>query len=293
MVRRISYFVMVLVFVACERMDITGFFVSPGDNVDRRFSQSLEYTGDSPYAVVEASEEYVFYVCTDAHLDRTWDNLDAFVCAFRNDEDASFGLFLGDAVERKGMMEAFASAVEWNEVSQKYDYPLFAVPGNHDMFFSQWDDFRHHFRASVYYVEVKAGGDTDLFIALDSASGTLGGKQMKWLRQLLETSRGGYRHCVVFTHTNMFYTDSSQGLSGNMPLEETLAMTELFDRYDVEVVFQGHAHCRQEILYRGCRYITVGAVEDASRSPEYLEVRMIPSGIGSYQFRSPLIDPEL
>lgn len=58
------------------------------------------------------------------------------------------------------------------------DKPIFSIIGNHDLFFSGWDDFRELLGPSVYWFEVDYGSGRDLFIALDSASGTLGGKQM-------------------------------------------------------------------------------------------------------------------
>ena len=65
-----------------------------------------------------------------------------------------------------------------------------------------------------------------------------------------------------------------------MPVEETLALTELFDRYDVTSVFQGHDHFREDVWYRGVRYTLVGALEDAAEHPEYLKVTASDNGLG-------------
>lgn len=278
MVKRILLYATTLMMTGCGKVDLSGFFISPGDNVDSRFEQSIGYTGDKPLDIIETDEEYVAYICTDIHLDKTQINLDAFMSDMRNDEKASLGLILGDVIDRKGKMLAFASALEWKENEQKFNRPVFVIPGNHDMFFGQWDEFKELFGASVYYVEIQSPTGTDLVIALDSASGTLGKKQMEWLKTLLATSRSSYRHCIIITHTNIFKTDNSQMTSGNMPLEETIALTDLFSTYGVDMVFQGHDHYREDLYFKGVRYTTVGTIKDTAESPEYLKVHVSPNG---------------
>lgn len=278
MVRKISYIILALTAISCGKIDLSGFFVSPGDNVDKRFEQSKAYTKGLPYDIVETEEEYGVYICTDIHLDQTQINLDRFMSDLRNDEKSSFGLILGDVIDRKGKMQDFHKAIGWNEAEQQYDRPVFVIPGNHDMFFGQWEDFKRHFGASSYFVEIKSPTAKDLVIALDSASGTLGSRQIKWLRQFLETSRSSYRHCIVITHTNIFKTDNSQVTSGNMPLEETSAITDLFSTHNVDMVFQGHDHYREDLIYMGVRYTTVGTIKDPAEAPEYLKVHISPKG---------------
>lgn len=278
MVKRILLYATTLMMTACGKVDLSGFFISPGDNVDSRFEQSIGYTGDKPLDIIETDEEYVAYICTDIHLDKTQINLDAFMSDMRNDEKASLGLILGDVIDRKGKMLAFASALEWKENEQKFNRPVFVIPGNHDMFFGQWDEFKELFGASVYYVEIQSPTGTDLVIALDSASGTLGKKQMEWLKTLLATSRSYYRHCIIITHTNIFKTDNSQMTSGNMPLEETYELADLFSTYDVDLVFQGHDHYREDLYFKGVRYTLIGTIKDAAKSPEYLKVHISQEG---------------
>lgn len=274
MVKYISYIILALTVISCGKVDLAGFFVSPGDSVDKRFEQSKEYTQGLPYDMVETEEEYVIYICTDIHLDRTHINLDRFMSDFRNDEKSSFGLILGDIIDRKGKMEEFYKAIGWNKAEQQYDRPVFVIPGNHDMFFGQWKDFKRYFGASAYFVEIQSPIAKDIVIALDSASGTHGSSQMKWLRQLLEKSRSSYRYCIVITHTNIFKTDNSQITSGNMPLEETSAITDIFSTNDVDMVFQGHDHYRKDLVYMGVRYTTVGTIKDSADAPEYLKVHI-------------------
>lgn len=283
MVRIVTYAVITLVLTACGTTDLSGFFVSPSDGVNERFAQSMDHVGGYPVSSVAVDDEYVFYVCSDVHTDGTTANIDRFVSDLRNDPASGFGVVLGDVIDRKGMMQTFASALEYDSASHGYERPVFVIPGNHDMFFCQWDDFKAHFGASVYYFEAVCGSRKDMFIALDSASGTLGSRQMEWLRTLLKEKRYMYVHCYALTHTNIFKTDNSQTPSGNMPVEETLALTELFDRYDVTAVFQGHDHFREDVEYRGVRYTIVGTLKDAAELPEYLKVTASDNGL-SYEW---------
>ena len=276
---RIAIYMLAAFLTGCDAIDMTGFVSPPSADIDKRFEQSMRYISQNAVPSATAQEAYSFYVCTDVHVNGTSRNLDRFMDSLRSDGGAAFGLILGDVIDSRGMMSVFADALAFRPATQPRNLPVFVTLGNHDTFYSQWDDFRELFGASAYYIEVRSGTDTDLFIALDSASGTLGAKQARWLRDFLAGSRKQYRHCIVFTHTNFFKTDGSQGASGNFPLEETLALSELFDRHDVALVLQGHDHYREELLFRDVRYVIVGALEDGVRRPEYLRVTVSADGL--------------
>ena len=119
----------------------------------------------------------------------------------------------------------------------------------------------------------------DLFLVLDSATGTLGTKQTKWLKELLATNRTKYRHCIISKHTNLFNTDNTQSTSGNMPFEESFALMELFARHNVTLVLQGHDHYREDLTNNGVRYTVVGTIKDEATEPEYLKVAVSPTGV--------------
>ena len=119
----------------------------------------------------------------------------------------------------------------------------------------------------------------DLFLALDTASGTLGRGQYRWLYDLLTTLRSHYRHCVILTHTNLFYTDTSQAGSGNMPLEETLALLECFAEHRVSLVVQGHDHVREEVCFGEVNYLVIGTIRQESDHPEYLRLNLSDRGV--------------
>ena len=279
MVRKIIILVFSMFLWSCDSNDLVGFVASSSDDVDTRFRQSHEYTGDCPLKEIHTEAQYVFYVCSDVHVENSTDNLDNFVMSLRHDSVASFALMLGDCVETKGAMSLFTSALEFDPSFHENDHPVFVTTGNHDTYFSQWNDFMRLLGPSAYWFEVCHEDGTDLFIALDSAGAVFGKKQLNWLNNLLDSYRDGYRRCVVFTHTNVFASGTANFLSGGYSVEETLLFTELMDVYDVDVVFQGHFHQRQDIVYRDVRYTLVGSLADREDNPEYLKVCVSSDGL--------------
>lgn len=271
----------------CDVYDIKGMFVPTSDLVGVRFEQSVAKTGNKSVATIEASEEYMFYVCTDPHVDGSHRNMTSFNDALRTDAKASFGIVLGDVIDRIGMRPLYMESVAYDPDRHTYNYPIFNVLGNHDLFFDGWAEHLELVGPSVYWWEVKFDGGSDLFIVLDSATGTLGAKQTKWLREFLANNRTRYRHCIISKHTNLFNTDNTQSTSGNMPFEESFALFELLSRNNVTLVLQGHDHYREDLTYGGVRYTVVGTIKDASPDPEYLKVRVTPSGV-EYEWETEL-----
>lgn len=263
-------------FVGCNSVDFSGMIAPTGDVVNTRFEKSMALGDGGSVACIDAAESYLFYVCSDPHVGKTATNLQTFATKMRSDSSAAFGVVLGDCTELRGAMSIYAQAIE---STSEADTPIFSLIGNHDLFFSGWDDFYKLFGPSVYWFEVVHTSGKDLFITLDSASGTLGGKQMEWLKKLLENHRNDYRHCVVFTHTNLFYTDNSQTGSGNMAMEETCVLTDLLSQHNVTFCLQGHDHYREDLTFGGVRYTIVGTLRDEVANPEYLIVRMSDNGV--------------
>ena len=62
----------------CDVYDMKGMFVPTSDLVGVRFEQSVAKTGNKSVATIEASEEYMFYVCTDPHVDGSHRNMTTF-----------------------------------------------------------------------------------------------------------------------------------------------------------------------------------------------------------------------
>ncbi|MBO7300915.1 MAG: metallophosphoesterase [Tidjanibacter sp.] len=280
--RKIGILGAIILFVGCDKVDFKGFFVPTGDIVNKRFEQSFDLHGGKPIAQIEAADSYLFYVCTDPHIGGTTNNLSSFVADLRSDPLASFGLVLGDCIDRLNCMPIYAEAIAPKDPEK--DVPILSVLGNHDTYFSQWDKFREEVGPSVYWFEVTHPSGKDLFISLDSANGTLGSLQMEWLRGFLPQQRNTYRHCIIITHTNIFYTDNSQVTSGNYPYDETMALIELFAKNNILLCLQGHDHHREDLTFDGVRYTIVGTLRDEVSDPEYLCVRISSEGT-EYEWR--------
>lgn len=283
-VRKTYIALLSVLLCGCDKVDFSGFIMPTGDVVDCRFEQSFEMHGSRPVAGIETGEAYSFYAATDVHVSDGTANLDAFVDALRNDGEASFGVMLGDCIDKRGCMPVYSDAISYNAAEHLYPTPIFSAIGNHDLYFSAWEDFRELIGPSVYWFEVGFEGGKDLFITLDSASGTLGAKQTSWLRDFLAKERVNYRHCIILTHTNLLYTDNSQVSSGNMPMEETMGLLELFGKHNVSLCLQGHDHYREDIMFKGVRYTIVGSIRNEFEKPEYLCIRVSGSGM-EYDWR--------
>lgn len=184
------------------------------------------------------------------------------------------GLFIASS---EGVQERFVQSKEIAEnlkvegLDANEDYTFYVATDPHvDQTHMNLDVFTDTFRNDP---------EASFGVILDTASGTLGAKQTRWFKEFIEKNRSSYRHCVVLTHTNLFYTDNSQTSSGNMPLEETYSLIDFLARNDISLVLQGHDHYREDITYRNVRYTIVGAIADKCKSPEYLRVEVTPDGL--------------
>ena len=274
MVKRIILIILSLSIYGCNHLDLKGIFIPTGEGVEKRFEQSMKMNKDLKAGEIRAQGSYTFYVAADPHINETHKNLDAFNNTFRNDMEASFGVMLCDCIDVKDNLSKYQEALSYCPERHAYNHEIFHTLGNHDVFFNGWVDFKEMIGPSVYWFEVIFDNGKDLYITLDTATGSLGRKQTKWFRSFLSTHRHDYRHCVILTHTNFFYTDSSQDSSGNLPLEETFSLIDFLGKNDVSLVLQGHDHYRDDITYDNVRYTVLGAINDNIKAPEYLKVNV-------------------
>jgi 3',5'-cyclic AMP phosphodiesterase CpdA len=152
------------------------------------------------------------------------------------------------------------------------------------VYFKQWSIYRSYFHTGTYWFDTNNGSKKlDLFICLDTADGTLGTKQMQWLRDLLEKkSKEGYRRIIVYTHTHFWKLDDSQGHTSNFSLEETYELAALLGQYQVDYVWSGHQHARQSVFFRGVNYLVLDATKDSEKGQSYMTVQMGEHAIYHY-----------
>ena len=283
MKKHFLYIALAVLMTACSddfTLDLKGMFSSNGEPVNVRFAQSMTYNNDKGEMHLDmGSDEYMVYVCTDSHITRnTHVNLDYFIDTFNAAAAPKIAIHLGDLIDAQ---KNFPCA---DSVLSLANGPLFITPGNHDVYFKQWSIYRSYFHTGTYWFDTNNGSKKlDLFICLDTADGTLGTKQMQWLRDLLEKkSKEGYRRIIVYTHTHFWKLDDSQGHTSNFSLEETYELAALLGQYQVDYVWSGHQHARQSVFFRGVNYLVLDATKDSEKGQSYMTVQMGEHAIYHY-----------
>ncbi len=248
-------------------LDMVGMFYGQSPRNNERFQDSMRYNEE--HGVCRTlnlpSDNYKVYIATDMHVDSTWRNLTKFSTLAQNDAECPFVLILGDVINAQNNYPHFFEGMK----------PLtktwFCTAGNHDIYFGQWKDYLELIGSSTYYFVAQTPVAKDLFICLDTSDGTLGVKQMRWLKDLFkESSTKGYRHIIVFTHTHMFKRDASQGHTSNFAMEETYEITALLEQNKVDWYVSGHDHSREITDFKGVKYIIVDALEDPVERPAFM-----------------------
>lgn len=267
----------VVLLTACTKLDLTGLVMPASTEADQRVKQSLGMgLKNSPANIVATTDNYRLYVCSDVHTEEFPRRYNEFLRRQRADSTALFALQLGDLSNRQGALYNAAKTMRYDSIRDRHDTPVYSIVGNHDLFFNQWDDFKQLFGASTYVFTVTTPHYRDLYIMLDSGGGCHGRTQMNWLRGIL-ANRDSYRHCIVGSHVNIFRTDMSQFVSGNLPLEETYELMDLLASHHVDLYLQGHDHHRCETLYGGVHYITLDCLKDGA---DYASYMVIDAGDG-------------
>jgi len=264
-------------------LDMKGMFSPNGPTNAVRFAQSMEYNDRVGEIHLDMkSDDYIVYVCSDSHITRnTHVNLDYFMAQYSAAQGPKLAIHLGDLIDAQ---KNFACADSIVHTGRTRADTLFQTVGNHDVYFNQWDIFRSYFGTSVYWFDTNNGNKKlDLFICLDSAEGTLGTDQTKWLRELLaRKAKEGYRRIIVYTHTHFWKLDGSQGHTSNFSLEDTYELSALFSQYGVDYVWSGHQHAKQSVIYKGVNYLVLDATKDSESGQSYMTVNLGESAIYHY-----------
>ena len=285
--KRIFYIAIIGCLMGCSKdatLDMLGMFSPNGEVVNTRFVQSQDYNDRVGVKHIDmSSDDYTIYVCTDSHITKKKHKLlDYFIAQYRAAASPKLALHLGDIIDAQENFPCADSILHF--AGQTINDTVLVALGNHDIYFKQWSVFKQYFKTSAYWFDTRNGSKKlDLFICLDSAEGTLGTKQTKWLENLLkEKSQEGYRHIILFTHTHLWKLDGSQGHTSNMALEETYAFTDMLGKYGVEYVWSGHQHARQSVIFKGVNYLVLDSSKDEEKGQAYMTVDMGRSVIYHY-----------
>jgi len=270
--------IIILLFPSCAKdRDISGFFIS-NDPVNTRFDQSNEWNNLHPFKNFEINtENYSLLAGGDSHIGGV-KNFSTLVNEAKKPGNIAF-VMVGDLVT--GKKEDYLTL---KSVLPDFDkFPYFLIVGNHDLFYDGWNTFYEYFGTSTYYFTVKTPTYKDLYICLDTGSGTIGDKQLAWLINLLSNERVNYRNCIVFTHLNFFRNNNQ--LSANPLVTELYVLLDIFDRYHVNMVISGHAHVKAINVFGNTTYITLRALLDGITNPSFLKLNVSKTSL-SYNFQA-------
>ena len=264
--------VIVLILTACTKPD------NSAVTANQRFTQSLDWNNSNPYrGLTVPADDYLILTMGDSHVGGTI-NLDNF-CKTARVKHAAAVIMAGDLTS--------GHSKDYNVFEQHLppqdSLATFLIAGNHDLFFNGWKEFYSRFGSSTYLFTIKTTTAADLFICLETGGGTLGDKQLDWLINVLETMRAGYRHCIVFSHNNLFrsrHTDSTNPL-----VEEVQVILELFTKYHVDMVLAGHDHKKDSEMFGLTTYIIMDALKDGSEDAGYFQIH-VKDGDIEYEFEN-------
>jgi 3',5'-cyclic AMP phosphodiesterase CpdA len=265
-----SYIFLILMFTCnfcSDDVDLTGLMYSP-EPVNERVEQSLAWNNShAARDIVVSGTDYSLLVAGDTQSGGT-SNLDTLIARASNTGNAGF-VIVGDLTT--GQKEDYDNYKR--EIDEKSSVPAFLILGNHDLFFHGWYTYYDYFGSSTYSFTITTDNASDLCICLDSGNGTIGSRQLDWLKNLLEKERNNHRRCIIFTHVNFFREHRT--FSSNPLVDELHVLLDLFYKHSVDLVIMGHDHHRAEEFFGKTRYITLDAMYDGFEDASYLNLNII------------------
>jgi predicted phosphodiesterase len=226
--------------------------------VNQRFEQSQAWNNCHSEAKLSVtSADYQLLGIADVHVGDTV-TLHKFV-EIVNGSNADAVIGAGD------MVNGNVSEYDAFERLLTYQLPAFFVAGNHDMHFDGWVEYYKRFGSSSYCVTIETSTAKDLLIFLDTGSGTIGDKQLVWLKNILETRRPNYRNCIVISHLDLIRSVQTEATTA--PVEEIRTLTDLFALNRVNLVVSGHEHQHSSEAFGNTKYLVMDALLDSDTDP--------------------------
>jgi 3',5'-cyclic AMP phosphodiesterase CpdA len=207
---------------------------------------------DPPKDLTLTTENYTLLVASDLHLSDNEKAMDGFFAQVAAQKPAAV-IYNGDLYNGR---EEFANMAQ-RLLEEKTGAPHYYVAGNHDQYFG-WPVFMERFGSSTYTFVINAGAAQDLVIILESGSSTLGKEQLAWLKEQLK-KRENYRHCLIFTHSNLVIHSFN---FGTYPEDELHELYALFHEYKVSAVISGHSHVSDSKEILDVHYFNTAAAKN-------------------------------
>ncbi|MFC1675484.1 metallophosphoesterase family protein [Planctomycetota bacterium] len=214
--------------------------------VEQRFG--LSDSIKSPYKdAIKGTFLYSFAFCGDPHMyskgDGCFDDLDRAIKL----KQIRFVIFGGD-------LTYLGEEAEYSNFINHCDaltVPWYPAIGNHDIYNSGWSYYWRYLGPSVY----SFNGGNAKFIVIDSAGGKIGEAQTEWIAEQLRTNK----QPLLFVISHMPIYGGSQSAFEFPKTEEREMLMSLFEKYEVDIVLEGHYHSYVDITNNGVRYITSGS----------------------------------
>jgi predicted phosphodiesterase len=261
--KKYGLLLLLLMAAGCKKdLDYMGLVYSEV-NVNQRYKESMVWNQNRPREITVQDTTYQLIFTADPHIGGTKYLKRTMEIA---KQSGAVGFVVAGDITT-GRQDDFAVAASIFNADLPYEVAL--TVGNHDLFFGGWQRYYQYFGSSVYTLKVRSPAATDLYIFLDTGSGTLGPFQFEWLKNQL-ISRSQYRHVAVVTHLN--FIRSCFTSTTNPLVQELSALLDLFARKSISLVIMGHDHCRYTERFGNTTYITLDDIVDYDSNPSYLMV---------------------
>lgn len=270
----LAIFLAYTTFSCSHDVDFSGLIRST-DRVEERFAQSVQWNSDNSFENITVNaDNYRIILASDVHIGGT-ENFSIVKSKFNSEDFIAFAL-IGDIVSgKKEDYDILRDSI------QDIAKPLFLMIGNHDLYFDGWKTFYDYFGSSTYYFTVQTNSAKDLFICLDSGGGTFGKSQIDWLEDLLKNESQNCRNITILSHVNILR--SRRTTSANPLVEEVVYLLDLFARYNVDFVINGHDHLQDEQTFGSTKYLILDALKDGYDNAGYLILNVDSENI-NYEF---------
>jgi 3',5'-cyclic AMP phosphodiesterase CpdA len=234
---------------------LSGFFWSESEP-DERFDDSREMAQPADR---NFGNSFSFIFVTDLHIRG---GSHAYFRDLKDHLDGAMFVLVGGDITNDGKRE---DVDEFLAASAALGVPVYAVPGNHDLFDGGWDNTKR-IGPSSFTLKLSP---TVRLVGLDSANGTLGTEQTEWLSDILSDAKES--GIIVMTHMN-YFSDGYDVASQFSSVEETAMILSMYRKAGVDVTLSGHTHTYDEDNVDGMKVLVGDAFLDSEEADTWLFV---------------------